>query len=160
MSSQTILTHSDSTKSPELDGDLNQSYVEVMQILIGHEIILLPVTDVSEVVHYQSLTPVPMAPNHLLGVCNIHGQIVCVIDPCQVMSLPNSDKAHDDHVRFVVLSHPKMHLALRVEDIIGIESIQEEAFIQATQNPKGFFFQKLNIKQQSYRILHTAALFK
>ncbi|MDQ6974206.1 MAG: chemotaxis protein CheW, partial [Mariprofundaceae bacterium] len=87
MSSQPVLTNADSSIISKLDENLNRSYVEVMLVRLGNEIILLPVRDVSEVIHHQVLTPVPMAPSHLLGVCNIHGQVVCVIDPCKVMSL-------------------------------------------------------------------------
>jgi len=159
MSPQTSIPPS-SPPTEKIHTNFNQAYVEVMQVRVGQEIILIPVSDVSEVVHQQRLTPVPMAPDHLLGVCNIHGQVVCVIDPCQVMSLPYSKQTFDDSVRFIVLSHPKMHLALRTEEILSLEPIPEETFLQATQGSQGFFYRSLNIKNQDYRILHTAALFK
>jgi len=140
--------------------DLSNSYVEVMLVRLGNEIIIIPVTDVSKVVHQQTLTPVPMAPDHLLGVCNIQGQVICVIDPCQVMSLPYSNKKTNNDVQFIVLRHPKMHLALRSEEVLSLESIPEDAFIQAAQNPQGFFFQHLSIQDKDYRVLRTTALFQ
>jgi len=150
-----------SSQATELmNSEFNQTYVEVMRVRMGTEVILIPVPDVSEVVHLQKLTVVPMAPNHLLGVCNIHGQVVCVVDPCQVISLPHDGKILADNVRLIVLSHPKMHLALRVDEILSLEPIQEDVFIQATQNPRDFFYPSLNIKNQDYRILYTQAFFK
>jgi len=138
----------------------NNTYIEVMQARIGKEIILIPVRDVAEVVHQKTLTPVPMAPDHLLGVCNIHGQVICVVDPCQVMSLPYSDDESDESVRFIVLRHPKMHLAIRADEILTLEPIPEHDFADATQKSDTFFYDSLHIKNKSYRILHTEALFK
>jgi len=161
MSSQPPLSPIPNQQATETDdNDFNKAYVEVMRVRIGNEVILIPVPDVSEVVHQQHLTPVPMAPDHLLGVCNIHGQVICVVDPCQVMSLPHSDKKFDESVRFLVLSHPKMHLALRVEEILSLEPIDEDVFIQATQTPSGFFYPSFHMKNHDYRILYTEALFK
>jgi len=143
-----------------MNSDLNQAYVEVMRVRMGEEIMLIPVPDVSEIVHPKKLTPVPMAPNHLLGVCNIRGQVVCVVDPCQIISLPHRHETTDTSVRFVVLSHPKMHLALRVDEVLSIEPILEDDFIQATQHPENFFYPSFNLKNQDYRILYTKAFFK
>ena len=138
----------------------NIAYTEVMQVRLGSEIVLIPVPDVSEVTHTQTLTRVPMAPDHLLGVCNIHGQVVCVIDPCRVMSVPYSDKKNHDNIRFMVLNHPKMHLALQVDEILSLLQIPQDEFEQAKQITSDFFCGSLTLNQQAYRILHTAALFK
>jgi len=144
----------------KLIANMQNTYVEVMLVRVGQEVIGMPVVDVSEVVHHQALTPVPMAPDHLLGVCNIHGQVVCVIDACQVMSLPYADTKNDKSVRLIVLNHPKMHIAIRADEILSVESIAEDVFTQATQNSKGFFYESVRIKEQDHRILRTEVLFK
>jgi len=141
------------------DEEFNVAYIEVMQVRLGNEIVLIPIPDVSEIVHTQTLTPVPMAPDHLLGVCNIHGQVMCVIDPCRVMSMPYSEEKHTETMRFIVLSHPKMHLALQVDEILSLLKILEKDFLEAKVATDDFFCGSLTVENQPYRILHTEHLF-
>jgi len=141
--------------------DFNQTFVEVMQVRLGDEVVLIPVPDVAEIVHTQTLTPVPMAPDHLLGLCNIHGQIVCVIDPCRVMSLPPCTQATEPQLaRFIVLHHPKMHLAIYAEEILSLIQINEDEFQQFTRETDGFFYAKHDQLPHQQRLLHTETLFK
>ncbi len=139
----------------------NQAFVEVMQVRLGDEVILIPVPDVAEIVHTQTLTPVPMAPDHLLGLCNIHGQIICVIDPCRVMSLSSSKHARQPQLaRFIVLHHPKMHLAIYAEEILSLLQINEDEFQKFTRETDGFFYAQHDKLPQQQRLLHTETLFK
>lgn len=147
--------------TPTQEHDFNQAFVEVMQVRLGDEVILIPVPDVAEIVHTQKLTHVPMAPDHLLGLCNIHGQVVCVIDPCRVMSLPRSTQDMDSPLaRFIVLSHPKMHLAIHAEEILSLIQINDDEFQKCTRTTDGFFYANHDSLPQQQRLLHTESLFK
>jgi len=46
---------------------------------LGEEVFALPVDDVQEVLMEQELTPVPLAPSHILGLVNLRGQIIPAI---------------------------------------------------------------------------------
>ena len=141
--------------------DFNQAFVEVMQVRLGDEVVLIPVPDVAEIVHTQALTPVPMAPDHLLGLCNIHGQVVCVIDPCRVMSLsPSKHATQPQLARFIVLHHPKMHLAIYAEEILSLLQISDDEFQKLTREIDGFFYAKHEELPHQQRLLYTESLFK
>lgn len=47
---------------------------------IESELLALPVEDVQEVLMMQPLTPVPLAPPHVVGLLNLRGQIMPAID--------------------------------------------------------------------------------
>jgi len=140
--------------------DTESSFIEMMQVKIAGEMMLLLVSDVGEVVRYQKLSEVPMAPDHLLGVCNIHGQIVCVIDPCLVMHLAKHDNEVTESTRFVVLRHARMNLAIQVEEVPELLRVQQEDVPEFEKNAKGFFCGNMHIDGKDYRVIHAEALFE
>jgi chemotaxis signal transduction protein len=135
------------------------SYIEMMCLQIGQENMLIPVSEIEEVVRVQKLTRVPMAPNHLLGVCNVHGQVVCVIDPCVVMRLNAPSLEDTPSTRFVVLRHSGMNLALKVASVSALYRVQEHLVPNLEHGAKGFFRGEMEVEHKAYRVLHTHALF-
>jgi purine-binding chemotaxis protein CheW len=47
---------------------------------LNGEMFALPVEDVQEVMMHQPLTPVPLAPEHIVGLLNLRGQVMSTID--------------------------------------------------------------------------------
>lgn len=47
---------------------------------LNNEMFALPVEDVQEVMMHQPLTPVPLAPDYIVGLLNLRGQIMPAID--------------------------------------------------------------------------------
>lgn len=139
--------------------EMGAAYVEMMEINIAGEAVLIPVSDVSEVVRLQTLSLVPMAPDHLLGVCNVHGHILCVIDPCQVMHLEGKPGADSAASRFVSLKHPAMNLALRVDSVAKLFRILESELSELSDDSSAFFRGTISIEGCVYRVIDTEALF-
>ena len=96
---------------------------ELLKIHMGGQPYLIRLHDVAEIVRPVALTPVPMAPSHLLGLANIHGKIVCIIDPCRVLHLQTSRQPMGGHTRFVVLRHPRMHVGIWVDGVASISRV-------------------------------------
>jgi len=142
-----------------LTSEMSATYVELMQVYMAGEMVLVPVSDVAEVIRLQPLSLVPMAPDHLLGVCNVHGQILCVIDPCSVMNLDGEAAKDSEKSRLVSLRHPVMHLALRVDGVSSLLSIHEDVFLNLPDDTNAFFRGSICVEGKDYRVLNTAALF-
>ena len=142
-----------------LEEELDIAYVELMQVRIASELLLIPVADVSEVIRVQPLTLVPMAPDHLLGVCNVHGHILCVIDPCPVMHLDGELAANSSESRFLCLRHEAMNLALRVDAVLELFRIPESEFAAIKDDESAFFLGNIDVQGQNYRVIDTQALF-
>lgn len=47
---------------------------------IGREEFAMPLLDVREVIAMPEVTPLPFTPNHFLGIMNLRGQVISVID--------------------------------------------------------------------------------
>ena len=154
-----------STKNTDTLGETNLSeedvsYIEMMCLTVGEENMLIPVPEVEEVVRVQPLTAVPMAPDHLLGVCNVHGQVICVIDPSVVMHLDGEVAKDTDATRFVILRHASMNLALKVAGVSALFRVQEHLVPNLEHGTaKGFFRGKMEFENKTYRVMHTDALF-
>ncbi|MDQ6979515.1 MAG: chemotaxis protein CheW [Mariprofundaceae bacterium] len=101
-------------------------YEEIMLIHIGEHRYLLRVKEAEEVVKYQNLTAVPMAPNHLLGVCNVHGLVVCIVDPVKVLNLKGAMQPRGGETRFVLYKHPRMKVGLWVDDVSKVYQVRED----------------------------------
>ncbi|MDQ6954519.1 MAG: chemotaxis protein CheW [Mariprofundaceae bacterium] len=134
-------------------------YVDLMQLSLADEMVLIPVTEVSEVLRPQPLNKVPMAPDHLLGVCNVHGQVLCVIDPYRVMRLEGTVLEDSESTRFVSLRHPAMNLALRVDAVSSLFNIQESRLNELDEDEGLFFRGKIAIEGHVYRVVDVEALF-
>lgn len=93
---------------------------DILLIRMGEKPFLVRAHDVTEIVRPMELTPVPMAPDHLLGLANIHGQIVCIIDPCTVLHLRSERHPLSIHTRYLILRHPRMHVGVWVEEVASI----------------------------------------
>jgi len=139
--------------------EMSTAYAELMQINIANESVLIPVSDVSEVIRLQPLSLVPMAPDHLLGVCNVHGHILCVIDPCRVMHLEGKAAEDSAASRFVSLRHSVMNLALRVDSVSELFRVQESELSELNDDSSEFFRGSINIDGHAYRVIDAAALF-
>lgn len=94
--------------------------VEYMRVVLNSEMFLVPVASVLSVIRPLSLTPVPMAPDHLLGVTNARGQIFCIIDPGKTLRLPHKLKAETSACRFLLLRHPRVHLGVLAEEVLDL----------------------------------------
>jgi len=101
-------------------------YEEIMQVHIGEHCYLIRVKEAEEVVKYQPLTAVPMAPNHLLGVCNVHGLVVCIIDPIKVLNVKGETLPKGGKTRFVLYKHPRMKVGLWIDDVSKVHLVRED----------------------------------
>ena len=103
----------------------------------GRERFCLSVLQVEEVVDWPSLTRVPLAPAFLLGVFNLRGTIVPLVDiaftegrrpgllPKHVVVAVLKSETHSDDV----------HLGIAADEVIGTHSAAEEGLIdQAPPN--------------------------
>lgn len=51
-----------------------------LQFSLGQEVYAVPLLSVKEVIAFPEITPIPSAPNHFLGIMNLRGKIISIID--------------------------------------------------------------------------------
>jgi len=142
------------------DYSLDVKYIELMLVKIAGEKLLIAVPDVAEIIKVQKLTIVAMVPDHLLGVCNVHGQVTCVVDPCRVMHFKGLPEADSEATRFVILRHPQMRLALRVDAVSELIRVLEKQLPKVDDDFAGFFSGKVDWQGEHYPLMHAKELFK
>jgi chemotaxis signal transduction protein len=64
-----------------------------------------------------------MAPDHLIGVTNVRGQIFCIINPGKVLKLPQGVQDKTTQTRFILLRHDRMHLGVWVDAVTELYSV-------------------------------------
>ncbi len=91
-------------------------------VRLGAEYYGLEVRYVFDVRPLEKLTTVPRLPQWVLGIVNLRGQIFSVIDLSRFLGVSSTERmAETDYL--VVIQTPEMEIALRVDEIIRVESI-------------------------------------
>jgi len=75
-----------------------------------------------EVVVLADRTAVPRAPAYVLGVANLRGSVVPVVDLGQVLGLPA--RPVDASLRTIVLEHGGVQIAVPADEVLGLESFE------------------------------------
>ena len=82
---------------------------------------------VERVVRAVEVTPLPKAPEIVLGVINAHGQVIPVVDVRKRFCLPEREMELDDHI--MIARTPKRLLALPVDSVEGVVAYPEEQVV-------------------------------
>lgn len=93
----------------------------VDQLLFG-----VGVEKVQEVIRYQEMTRVPLAPTVVRGLINLRGQIVTAIDLRRRLGL--QERAATDLPMNVVIRHEDGAVSLLVDEIGDVLEVEEETF--------------------------------
>lgn len=80
----------------ELDNDVTADAIDVLPkeefrvclFSIGEDTYAIPVELLTEIIISQKIFPIPTAPSHVLGVINLRGNIVPIVDIRPALSLP------------------------------------------------------------------------
>lgn len=91
----------------------------------------LPLSAVERVVRAVEITPLPKAPEFVLGVINVQGQVIPVVDIRQRLQLPTHRVALDD--RFILARTEQRRVALLVDSVPGIHELTDEELVSAEQ---------------------------
>jgi purine-binding chemotaxis protein CheW len=89
----------------------------------------LPVELLDTIVWAVAVTPLPHAPEFVEGVINLRGQVVPVVDLRRRFGLPTVPLSLDQ--RFVVVRNGRRLLALRVDRVDAIVTVQSDAIERA-----------------------------
>jgi len=88
-------------------------------VQLGDESYALPVESVHEVADLDGLTPVPRAPAPVLGVCNLRGNVLPVVDLGSILGSSPTETPR----RIVVAEHRDRRAALAVGGVTGVEEL-------------------------------------
>ncbi|MGC1404832.1 MAG: chemotaxis protein CheW [Thermodesulfobacteriota bacterium] len=95
--------------------------IEIVEFLLSSERYGLELRNVREVWPLKDLTPIPCTPPFVLGVINVRGQILSIIDLKKLLDLP--EKGLGDLNKVLILKSDTMEFGILADDIIGVRSV-------------------------------------
>jgi purine-binding chemotaxis protein CheW len=122
------------TTQPHRSADYATFYIQ--KALCGIDLL-----KVQEINKPTGLTQVPQAPDFVMGVMNLRGRIVSIIDVCRKLGLPQVQV--DDANRNIIVRSREEHIGLRVyriSDVVAVKSDCVEAPPANLNGIQGKFF--------------------
>lgn len=107
--------------------------VDVVEFFLAHEKYALEATWVREVAAVREFTPLPCTPPFLLGLVNVRGQILAVIDIKKFFDLP--EKGLTDLNKILVLRAERIEFGVLADAILGVRTL---ALTELQPPPAGF----------------------
>jgi len=107
--------------TPRLDADLRSSLLSLVVFVTEGQRYALHLHAVERVLPMVEVSPLPKAPAIALGVINLHGTVIPVLDIRRRFGLPIRDYGLDTHL--LVARTARRTLALPVDEILGVKEI-------------------------------------
>jgi len=130
--------------------------IDLIRVGIGGKQVFIRSSEIKEVLRPKPLTPVPMGPEHMIGLANVHGQIVCIIDAGSVTSLPPCHREATARTRFLLLRHAVMHVGIWVDEVSKIQQVDHSLLANSGNN--GDSISHIDIEGSACDLLHCNAL--
>lgn len=111
-----------------------ETQIRVCLVSLGGELFAIDLHSVSEVFEVESITPVPGMPQVLVGVANLRGLVIPLVDLRSLLGLPTGGPALP---YAVVVRYGTQLLAVLVDRVPEIRTIQRDQFLPAVQNARG-----------------------
>jgi purine-binding chemotaxis protein CheW len=103
----------------------SQNFLEIVEFRLSREIYGIESAFVREVYPLRDLTTLPCTPSFVLGIINVRGQILSVIDLKKFFNL--QEKGLGDLNKVIILHNEKMEFGILADVIIGTFQIPHDA---------------------------------
>ena len=94
--------------------------IDIVEFALSHERYGVESSYVREVYPLRELTPIPCTPPFLIGVVNVHGQIISIIDLRKFFDLP--EEALSEVNNIIIVAKDKAELGILTDAITGMRS--------------------------------------
>ncbi|CAG37372.1 chemotaxis protein CheW [Desulfotalea psychrophila] len=113
----------------------NKDVIELATFFIGNALCGMDILMVQEINKLNQMTKVPQAPDYVLGILNLRGQIVTIIDLGKKLGLGKTDSSQDS--RNIIVNSPGGHVGLLVNQISDVVSADTERIEMPPANMAG-----------------------
>jgi purine-binding chemotaxis protein CheW len=111
---------------------LPREEIRICLFSIGKDTYAIAVDVLTEIIIPQKIFPVPTTPSHVLGVINLRGNIVPIVDIRPALSLPQQSVPG----QIAILKHGAMMLGIVVDNVSAVIPVPESS-IQTLPNDAG-----------------------
>ncbi|GGZ40927.1 chemotaxis protein CheW [Shewanella indica] len=108
----------DSRNVAAVSASKDDAVLQWVTFRLDNETYGINVMQVQEVLRYTEIAPVPGAPHYVLGIINLRGNVVTVIDTRSRFGLPSSEV--DDSTRIVIIEAEKQVIGILVDSVAEV----------------------------------------
>lgn len=112
------------------DGE-DDTVLQWVTFRLANETYGINVMQVQEVLRFSDIAPVPGAPPYVLGIINLRGNVVTVIDTCQRFGLPPIEIT--DNTRIVIIETSHQVIGILVDAVAEVVYLKQSE-IETTPN--------------------------
>jgi purine-binding chemotaxis protein CheW len=98
-------------------------------VRLGDEYFGIALQSIREFSEVHSLTPIPCCPDHIVGLMNLRGDLITVLDIAGSLGLA-SMRAHADR-KIIVLNRSDGGVGVLVDDVLDVLTLSEKAMLPA-----------------------------
>lgn len=113
----------DNDVTTEVIEELPEEEIRVCLFSIGQDTYAIPVEFLTEVIIPQKIFPVPTTPTHVLGVINLRGNIVPIVDIRPALSLPLQSISG----QIAIVKKDAMTLGIVVDTVFEVVGVPESS---------------------------------
>jgi purine-binding chemotaxis protein CheW len=129
-------------------------------VVLNQELFSIDLENVREFTNIEQVVPVPCCPPHIVGNMNLRGEILTLIDICQVLNLPPINLRKISQLMVVEVDNLRVGLAIeKVYDTISVD-LQEIDLVPAASysTSKEYFQGTLSYQKNMVSILNIARI--
>jgi purine-binding chemotaxis protein CheW len=104
--------------------DIHSDTVELATFYVGEALCGMDILKIQEINKLIEMTRVPQAPEYVLGILNLRGEIVTIVDLGKKLSLKSTEMS--DKTRNIIVSSNGEHIGLMVEKISDVVQAEWE----------------------------------
>lgn len=112
-----------------------KNVIELATFYVGKALCGMDILKVQEINKLMEMTKVPQAPDYMVGILNLRGQIVTIIDLGQKLGLGNIEVSNDS--RNIIVNTPGEHVGLLVSRISDVVMADPDKIEPAPANMSG-----------------------
>lgn len=114
---------------------MTKSIIELATFYVGDALCGMDILNIQEINKLMEMTKVPQAPDYMIGILNLRGQIVTIIDLGQKLGLGEVEISNES--RNIIINAPGEHVGLLVSRISDVVMADPEKIESAPANMSG-----------------------
>ena len=115
--------------------EVNKNLVELATFLVGDALCGMDILKIQEINKLIDMTSVPQAPDYVLGILNLRGQIITSIDLSKKLGLGETNLSKDP--RNIIVNSKGEHIGLLVKRISDVVQANTDKFESPPSNMGG-----------------------
>lgn len=106
------------------DVESTASFIKHVTFTLADETYAVAAASVNEVLRYTEITPVPGGPGHVLGIINLRGDVVTVVDGRRVFGLGSGEI--NEQTRIIVVEIEDFIVGILVDRVSAVVDLRED----------------------------------